>query len=270
MTIGQLSRRTLISVRALRHYDDIGLLKPASIDPTTGYRSYEEAQVGTAALIRRLRDLDVPLDGVRRAVLDGEASATLLAHRAVLSDRIEADRRALQAIDDWIENGDNPMTFDITTRHIEPEAVATFRWRGQARESLLTDPERWMTLAGAVIDAGGTFAASIGIANAFDLDGVADLELGFVTEALLAPTDKFVSRVLDGGEFASVHFDRWSDKPAAYAALERWLDENGRVPRGPSRERGPLPWPAEPRTVEAIVVDPDPSGWRTEILLPIS
>ena len=121
----------------------------------------------------------------------------------------------------------------------------------------------------AVINGGGTFVAGIGIANVYDLAGVADLELGFVTEELLPPGDGYVSRVLDGGEFASLHFDGWAEKPSAYAALAEWLDTNARTPRGPSRERGPLPWPAEPRTADAVVVAPKPEGWRTEILLPI-
>ena len=56
---------TYLSVKALRHYHDVGLLEPADIDPSSGYRHYSADQVATAQAIRRFRDLDMPLDQVR-------------------------------------------------------------------------------------------------------------------------------------------------------------------------------------------------------------
>jgi DNA-binding transcriptional MerR regulator/effector-binding domain-containing protein len=66
--IGEFSRLTHLSVKTLHHYHDIGLLEPARIDPSSGYRRYETAQVRTAQLIRRLRELDMPLPQVRELV----------------------------------------------------------------------------------------------------------------------------------------------------------------------------------------------------------
>ena len=64
MQIGRFSRLTGLTVKALRHYDEIGLLRPAHVDPDTGYRSYTPEQVERAELIRQLRSLELPLDGV--------------------------------------------------------------------------------------------------------------------------------------------------------------------------------------------------------------
>ena len=64
MTIGRFSRLTGLSVKALRHYDEVGLLRPATVDPETGYRSYSSAQVGQAEAIRTLRRLELPLDDI--------------------------------------------------------------------------------------------------------------------------------------------------------------------------------------------------------------
>jgi DNA-binding transcriptional MerR regulator len=61
---GDFSRMTHLSVKALRHYHDVGVLEPAAIDQYTGYRSYHAAQVPAAQIIRRLRDLGMPLDGI--------------------------------------------------------------------------------------------------------------------------------------------------------------------------------------------------------------
>ena len=60
--IGDFSRMTHLSVKALRFYHDQGLLEPARIDPATGYRFYDPRQVPVAQVIRRFRDLDMPLD----------------------------------------------------------------------------------------------------------------------------------------------------------------------------------------------------------------
>ena len=62
LAIGDFSRMTHLSIKALRHYHDVGLLEPAEIDPTSGYRFYEPSQVPIAQVIRRFRDLGMPLD----------------------------------------------------------------------------------------------------------------------------------------------------------------------------------------------------------------
>jgi len=64
LAIGDLSRATLLSVKTLRHYHEVGLLEPAEIDPDTGYRRYALEQIPTAQIIRRFRDLDMPLDEI--------------------------------------------------------------------------------------------------------------------------------------------------------------------------------------------------------------
>jgi len=65
MSIGRFARRAGLSIGALRHYAEIGLLRPARVDPDTGYRYYAEEQLDTARLIARLRDVDVPLALIR-------------------------------------------------------------------------------------------------------------------------------------------------------------------------------------------------------------
>src|SRR3954453_7866359 len=66
---------TLLSVKALRHYHEVGLLVPAEVDPSTGYRRYGIAQVPTAQAIRRLRELGMPLEEVRIVIDPPEVSA---------------------------------------------------------------------------------------------------------------------------------------------------------------------------------------------------
>ena len=65
LTIGRFARLAGLSVGALRHYDELDLLRPARTDPFTSYRLYGRGQLETARLIVRLRDLEVPLDTIR-------------------------------------------------------------------------------------------------------------------------------------------------------------------------------------------------------------
>ena len=68
MTTGEFSRRSQLSIKALRLYDQLGLLLPAAVDGRNGYRGYDESQLFTARLIVLLRSLDMPLQEVARVV----------------------------------------------------------------------------------------------------------------------------------------------------------------------------------------------------------
>jgi DNA-binding transcriptional MerR regulator len=86
--IGRFARLTGLSIHALRHYDEVDLLRPAEVDPDTGYRRYARPQARTARLIADLRWLDLPIEEIRVVLADPEgtdASAVLRRHR----DRLE-------------------------------------------------------------------------------------------------------------------------------------------------------------------------------------
>ena len=78
--IGTVARLGQVSVRTLRHYDDLGLLKPARVDPVTGYRYYTPDQVLRLHRILVLRDLGVPLSEVGQ-LIDDICSADLFVGR---------------------------------------------------------------------------------------------------------------------------------------------------------------------------------------------
>jgi DNA-binding transcriptional MerR regulator len=65
LTTGDFSRAAHLSVKMLRHYHEAGLLEPAGVDAGSGYRRYAAGQVVTAQIIRRFRDLDMPLGDIR-------------------------------------------------------------------------------------------------------------------------------------------------------------------------------------------------------------
>ncbi|MEV5659858.1 MerR family transcriptional regulator [Streptomyces flaveolus] len=79
LTIGAFAARARLSAKALRLYDRLGLLAPAHVDETTGYRYYRAGQVERARLVALLRQLDMPLARVAEVVrADGPGAAGLL------------------------------------------------------------------------------------------------------------------------------------------------------------------------------------------------
>jgi DNA-binding transcriptional MerR regulator/effector-binding domain-containing protein len=90
LTIGEFSRSTHLSVKTLRHYHEVGLLEPSFVNPGNGYRHYVETQIPVAQVIRRLRDLEMPVADVKAVVAasDSDARNALIAAHL---DRLEAD-----------------------------------------------------------------------------------------------------------------------------------------------------------------------------------
>jgi DNA-binding transcriptional MerR regulator len=64
LPIGDFSRATHLSVKMLRHYHELGLLEPVDVDADSGYRRYAAEQIVTAQIIRRFRDLEMPLEDI--------------------------------------------------------------------------------------------------------------------------------------------------------------------------------------------------------------
>ncbi|MFJ4656291.1 MerR family transcriptional regulator [Nocardia sp. NPDC088792] len=88
--IGEFSRLTYLTVKTLRYYHEVELLEPVSVDPSSGYRFYSTDQVDQAHLIRRLRELNMPLPEIREVLRAPSQAARDAALRAHL-DRMEAE-----------------------------------------------------------------------------------------------------------------------------------------------------------------------------------
>jgi len=101
LTIGEFSRMTHLSVKALHHYHDVGVLAPAAIDPHSGYRNYGADQVAAAQVIRRLRDLGMPLDSIRAVLLAPDLAARnreITAHLARMERQLEQTQAAVSGL----------------------------------------------------------------------------------------------------------------------------------------------------------------------------
>jgi DNA-binding transcriptional MerR regulator len=140
-SIGEFSQISGLSVKALRFYDEKGLLKPAHVDPSTDYRFYDAACLEQARVIARLRELQFPLDDIARILAECNDEADLLGavqrQQRAINERIRADRKVVKALEHMIvqereaarllENG----RFAVEEKHLGPVVIAGLRMKGR-------------------------------------------------------------------------------------------------------------------------------------------
>lgn len=130
LTISAFARMVGLSPSALRFYDDCGLLRPAAVDDRTGYRYYSIDQQRTAVLVRRMRDIDLPLTQIR-LVLDGDqeaAAAVLRAHVADTVDKADLARTVVEDLVSALKTRDLPDPGAATIVRIDgPELAGAVR-----------------------------------------------------------------------------------------------------------------------------------------------
>jgi DNA-binding transcriptional MerR regulator len=108
MEIGKFATASGLTVDALRHYDEVGLLTPASVDPRTSYRRYHADQLRDARLICQLRGVDLPVEEVRAVLQAGDPERVqeiLQRHRRRLAERAGALEKMLATSETYVEEG---------------------------------------------------------------------------------------------------------------------------------------------------------------------
>jgi DNA-binding transcriptional MerR regulator len=120
LSIGEFSRMTHVSVKALRHYHDLGLLCPARIDPSSGYRFYATAQAPSAQLIRRFRDLGMPLDQVKVVLTATDPAVrdeVIGSHLRSMERQLEQTKTAVASLRQLLEgDGGGASALDVAFR----------------------------------------------------------------------------------------------------------------------------------------------------------
>jgi DNA-binding transcriptional MerR regulator len=120
LSIGRFGRLTGISIGALRHYDELDILRPAEVDRFTGYRRYRREQLETGRMVARLRDLEVPLDEIRLVLAADDPALQrrrIAEHRGRIEARINRLQRVLHVLGQ-LSTGREPIVSD------SPAAVA--------------------------------------------------------------------------------------------------------------------------------------------------
>jgi DNA-binding transcriptional MerR regulator/effector-binding domain-containing protein len=135
LSIGAFSRASSISVRTLRNYHQSGLLVPADVDGTTGYRAYSVDQLADAVAIVRLRALDVPLPMVHRILTARDPATTrnlLAQHEIAMVERLAAVERIVGELQNGVPAAATPAhvfaTDNILTLERSARVPAASLW----------------------------------------------------------------------------------------------------------------------------------------------
>ncbi len=119
LSIGDFSRATHLTVKTLRHYHQVGLLEPADIDPQTGYRRYATGQIPAAQVIRRFRDLGMPLEQIQAVLAAPDLAARnqqITAHLSRLEDELGRTQSAVSSLRDLLAAPrDAPARIELRT-----------------------------------------------------------------------------------------------------------------------------------------------------------
>ncbi len=256
--IGRFSQITQLSLRMLRHYDELNLLKPAQIDPQSGYRYYSIAQALEAEKIRLLRSLEVPLEEIRQLLSLRDADAvrvSLARHRARLEAQITQYQQALDKLE-RLSTHELAATYPVVLRSLEAQPVITERIVTALSDIQLALGRTYGALYGhlghlGVRPSGPPFL--ICFEREFK-EGPMEFAVGVPTEVRLPSYGSFESDVLPASLVAStLHVGPYSEITHAYQAVLAWIDEHGYVADAAAREVylvgvGQVQNPAEYRT----------------------
>lgn len=134
LKIGDFSKLSRISIRMLRHYDEIGLLVPESVDEFTGYRYYSEEQLLTANMINALKDMGFSLSVIAEILKAYNDPKTLkgylLLKQAELKELAEKTGRQLRVLEATISRmgkDDSVMEYSVVLKEIPQRYVASLR-----------------------------------------------------------------------------------------------------------------------------------------------
>ena len=242
LTIGEFSRMTFLSVKTLRHYHETGLLEPARIDPSSGYRFYDVSQVSIAQVIRRFRDLDLPIERLREflsAPDDRARNAVIVDHLDKMSVQLQETQATVESLKRML--GEDGRSFPVSYRH-EPEITAlAIAERVTGAEALawwmgaFTDLHRALRVTGAQRAGadGALFPTEYFTDEAGDL--VVFVPVASVPARLPA---RVTAYQVPASRLAVTTYDGpLLDLDRAYGALGRWVHEQASASDGPIRER---------------------------------
>lgn len=252
--IGEFAQFTRVSVKMLRHYDDLGLLKPVRVDWESGYRYYSADQLPRLNRIIALKDLGFSLPQIGR-LLDEKLSADelrgmLRLKQAEVEQQMLAEQQRLARIEArlrLIEQEAAEPIYEVVVRPVESCLVASIHQRLSGDESipclfeqLEAHVARYRARAAAppltVYHILGDHPISDHESN--DGSELLDVEVAIPINAPLPMAGRVTVRELEALPAAAcvVHTGSYETLDQAAAALLRWIEAHAYQVAGPMRE----------------------------------
>jgi DNA-binding transcriptional MerR regulator len=249
--IGDFSQLGQVSIRTLRFYDEMNLLKPAQIDKFTGYRYYTIEQLPRLNRILALKDLGLSLDQIgellKRDLPVDQLRGMLMLKQAEIEQEMQAmqvQMRRVEARLKQIEREGQSPQYEVVIKSVEAQTIASCRrvvpdlsqmqaYRCEMYETVY----RW--LADNHIETRDPELAIYYNAEYIERD--IDMELGTAVNSLthkIVPSEEITIRELPAGEMMAsvIHKGDMWDIGLAMVALYGWMGSHGYASAGPYRE----------------------------------
>jgi effector-binding domain-containing protein len=266
LKIGQFSRFSQVTVKTLRYYDQIGLLKPAEVDRFTGYRYYSASQLPRIHRILALKDLGLSLEQIGD-LLAGDLSpdqirGILRMKQSEIQQQVAEDQARLRRVEQrlkQIEQEETMPTQEVVLKKVPPQAVASVR----DNVPVTALPQLFGELFGYLGQRGlGPAAPPIGVYYDEEFrEGPLDVEIAAPVAGRVPESDRIKLRELPAIKQAAsiIHEGNYEDVGGTYSQLLQWIEANGYRIAGPVREV----------YVQGPETGRDPSDYVTEIQLPV-
>lgn len=243
LSIGDFSRMTYLTVKALRHYHDIGVLEPIEIDSSSGYRYYAPSQVAVAQTVRRLRDLGMPLDEIRVIVKEPDSVArdkVLVEHLERMERQLRETQQTVASLRALLQDRSTPPP--ATPRHIAATVAIAIDVVVRSEDVVaewidgFTAMHRWIKTGGATRtgDDGAIFAPE------FFEDGLGGVTLFIpvsrVVDSVSLPARAAIVEIAPMQAAVLTHDGPFGDLDLTYGAVGTWVAERAISGDGPIRE----------------------------------
>ena len=242
--IGEFSRLSRVSVRMLRHYDQLGLLKPLHIDSFTSYRYYSADQLPRLNRILALRDLGFSLEQIAGMLDEDLPSEQLLGmfklRQAEIEQQMQIEQLRLARLEARIHQMNGKGTrqmYDVILREIESQLVLS--WREVVSDDdrmqyMFEEAETYIAPFNARADKPPMTIYHDQEYREKDIDAEIILPLKFAItgtqemQVVQLPQIPAAACVIHTGDYATIY--------QAYNALLEWIEANGYRMAGPIRE----------------------------------
>ncbi len=264
--IGDFSKLSQVSVKTLRYYDELGLLKPVQVDRFTGYRMYEYSQLLRLQHILALKDLGFSLDEIGQLLSENvtpeQMRGMLRLRRAEARQKVREETERLDRVEArlrQIEQENTMSKYEVVIKRIEPLKVAS------VRHAVPTPPEQGLLWAEVGEFLASQHARSIDpCVTLYHDEGYKerdwDIEVCQPFEGEVKEAGRVKVRTLPAVQTmaCTLHHGPFQTVNQAYDAIVKWIEANGYRISGPAREVT-LRATANPTggTVGAIQTDPE-------------
>jgi DNA-binding transcriptional MerR regulator len=260
-TIGRFAQLTGLTVRALRLYDTLGLLRPAHVDGQSGYRYYGSEQFPDARWIALLRQVDMPLEDIRLFLAGGsDRERALASHRERLRGRAADTATSLGRLAQLME--EHTMSVDSFAVKTIPDLhvlAISGRWPQEDLPRIIP-PAIGELFAARETQGRAVAGAPYLVCSAPNDEGVVLGEIGLPIDQPGVADGRSAPAVLRGAEVAACYYrGPYHELCTGYRELWAWIEDQRLEPAGNPREIY-LTSPAEV---------PDPANYLTELVWPV-